>query len=50
MNEILAVSTDETSLGLAHILKEKLLAKGAVTYAERVSNKDYYKELEYLNE
>ena len=50
VNEILAVSTDETSLGLAHILKEKLLAKGAVTYAERVSNKDYYKELEYLNE
>lgn len=49
LNDILALDLDETSKGLACTLRDELVAKGAVTYAERVSNTDYYKELEYLN-
>ena len=49
LNDILALDLDETSKGLACTLRDELVAKGAVTYAERVSNTDYFKELEYLN-
>ena len=49
LNDILALDLDETSKGLACTLRDELVAKGAVTYAERVSNMDYFKELEYLN-
>lgn len=46
---ILARSEDEASQECARSLRNELVAKGAVTYKERVANTDYYRELEYLN-
>ena len=49
VNEILAQGVDEASQDFARSLRNELVAKGAVTYKERIANTDYYKELEYLN-
>ena len=49
VDEILARSEDEASRECARSLRNELLAKGAITYKERVTNTDYHRELEYLN-
>ncbi len=49
VDDILARSEDEASQAFARSLRNELVAKGAVTYKERIANTDYYKELDYLN-
>ena len=48
VNEILSGCPDEGNKALAESLRTKLLEHGAVTYAERLANKDYYRELKLL--
>jgi cobyric acid synthase len=49
VNEILDRDVDVESQECARSLRNELVAKGAVTYKERIANTDYYKELDYLN-
>ena len=48
VNGLLSMNLKESNRSLALNLRDDLLAKGALTYVERLANTDYFRELELL--